>query len=1280
MAHEPDGVIDFGATPFSNVAASGDVNIDGVLQGVKWTNADLTYSFPSVAADYDDGAYPDYANLSAGFSDITAKQIVAFDYWFGNYEAVSGLTFTELDGAPGDQDEDQEATLRYANSTNAGGAFGKFPGNQPFNGDAWFDTEGDDPDLGEKDWLVIGHEMGHTLGLKHGHIKGPIAGPMAPDRDCREFSIMTYREYIGASTAQGSGYTIKNGHNPQSLMMYDIAAIQHMYGANFGSNSGNSVYTFSTSTGAMSINGVQTVEGAAISNIIFRTIWDGNGTDTYDFSAYTRNLAIDLRPGFWTDLDVGGTKQRADLDTADTTGANPFGYARGHVCNALQYNGDARSLIENAVGGSGDDTLTGNDAWNTLDGGTGDDSYFGGIGNDTIIDEDGANTFDGGTGTDTLDLRAATAGWSVGLGNGVASYSGIFSTVVSIENVYGGSGNDVFIGNTLGNRLEGGDGDDSLYGGDGVDTFEDYFGGNAIFGGNDRDTLDLSGGGSRWTVDLVAGTFVKAGIVSTVSDVENVLGGSNDDTITGDDEDNTLYGGDGDDVMAGGLGANILYGGDGDDTLTSTLGLDELFGGNDEDTFVTGTFGVTIDGGGSDDTVFASTFVGTNDLDGGDATDTIDWSASFENGLTFDLAAGTVADAFGSDRMANFEHLTGTDGDDTITGTSAANTLDGGDGLDTIYGGAGNDILYAGAGNGGQENLYGGADVDILYGGTSLAEINYRGDAGNDLLYAGSSISGATDFYGGSEIDWAIFTALATGGTFTLGSAGTFVTGTKVIDLQDIEKLTGTTGDDTILGDDEDNYLSAAAGDDSVDGGTGDDTLYGGAGNDTLSDQSLGDSTIDGGADDDDITISASGSLYDIDGGTETDHLKVNSVGWTVDLVAGTLAADQGGGGTAAGTVAGIEDVTGSIGDDDITGDGAANSLEGSSGTDTLTGNAGTDTLNGNGGEDYLYGGSARDYFREEADGSFNIVSGGGGTDTLDVSNFTAGAIVDPSTLESGTTTLSLFGIEKLILTAKGDEVSGIFGDIVFGRGADILTLDLPAGVGALYDGGRGNDRVILAGNTGALLDLAAGTVDGTAALVAFENATGTAQDDTILGSGKSNVLQGADGADTVSGLGGADTLEGGTGGDELAGGGAADVLFGGNQGDTLLGDGGDDTLDGGSGADTLTGGAGTDSLTGGTGADVFVFAPGDSGVATGQDRITDFVSATDRIDLTAFGALDFVFGAGFGGTGTGEVRQQVGGGVSVLEIDADGDGNEEAEIILDGVAALLFDFDLILV
>ena len=171
--------------------------------------------------------------------------------------------------------------------------------------------------------------------------------------------------------------------------------------------------------------------------------------------------------------------------------------------------------------------------------------------------------------------------------------------------------------------------------------------------------------------------------------------------------------------------------------------------------------------------------------------------------------------------------------------------------------------------------------------------------------------------------------------------------------------------------------------------------------------------------------------------------------------------------------------------------------------------------------------------------------------------------------------------------------------------------------------------------------------------------------------------LTGSRFADQIVGTGFGDTVTGAGGADRVAGGAGDDLLSGGNAVDVLLGQLGNDTLLGGAGADALNGGAGQDSLSGGAGADVFVFSSAvDTGKATTGDSISDFVSGSDKIDLSAFmhGAV-FIGSAAFHGTGTVELRYDA---VShVLSGDTDGNGAWNFSVTVLGNAPVATDFIL---
>ncbi|MCH8239285.1 MAG: M10 family metallopeptidase C-terminal domain-containing protein, partial [Proteobacteria bacterium] len=139
---------------------------------------------------------------------------------------------------------------------------------------------------------------------------------------------------------------------------------------------------------------------------MFLTVWDGGGNDTYDFSNYTTNLHVDLRPGEWTLLsDPYPAFQLAHLGDG--------GHARGNIANAWLYQDNTASIIENAIGGVGDDQITGNVADNSLYGGAGSDTLSGGLGDDTLYGGAGDDNLDGGAGTDTAVYSGNAAQYQV---------------------------------------------------------------------------------------------------------------------------------------------------------------------------------------------------------------------------------------------------------------------------------------------------------------------------------------------------------------------------------------------------------------------------------------------------------------------------------------------------------------------------------------------------------------------------------------------------------------------------------------------------------------------------------------------------------------------------------------------------------------------------------------------------------------------------------------------------------------------------------------------------
>ena len=135
---------------------------------------------------------------------------------------------------------------------------------------------------------------------------------MDPAHVGHEYTIMSYQAWPTHEPP------FSYSHVPQTPMLADIAALQYMYGANFNTRPLDTVYSWSPTTGETFIDGAG--QGRPANNIIFMTIWDGGGVDTYDFSSYTKPISIDLRPGEWTNPGLTTSSVRRGLFPAASAG------------------------------------------------------------------------------------------------------------------------------------------------------------------------------------------------------------------------------------------------------------------------------------------------------------------------------------------------------------------------------------------------------------------------------------------------------------------------------------------------------------------------------------------------------------------------------------------------------------------------------------------------------------------------------------------------------------------------------------------------------------------------------------------------------------------------------------------------------------------------------------------------------------------------------------------------------------------------------------------------
>jgi serralysin len=521
-AAPPYGTASVNYLGYDTNTADDDQDIDALIAGWRWTNTTsniLTYSFPDSAADfsYTLGSGAVFAN------QFSAAQQAAAEFVLGLVAGYADLVLQEIGDDPGEDNAD--GTLRFFDVTGINTAYGYYPNSGESGGDMAFRNGSYElPALGSYEGVTVAHELGHALGLKHGHdTSGP--GAMTTDKDSMEYSVMTYRSFSGQSLTDLPFYVNSSGHYAQSFMMADIAALQRLYGANFDSNSGNTVYSFDAATGEFLIDGVRQGPSGYYSgstfvqtNVAFRTIWDGNGVDTYDLSNFTTNLALDLTPGGYSDFDVGGNALRAQLNygvawngSTWVYDANAIEYARGHLFNALQYNGDVRSLIENAFGGSGNDIIVGNAADNELRGNGGDDVLDGGDGNDILDGGMGSDTLSGGAGNDTITLGVGDVMTAGGAGRDIGGAG--YDTAILSEGFIWNTGNwswygfEKVVGNTSANVIRGLDHstDYDFSGGGGTDTLIGAGGNDTLSGGDGDDILTGNGGSDTFVFDLGLG-------------------------------------------------------------------------------------------------------------------------------------------------------------------------------------------------------------------------------------------------------------------------------------------------------------------------------------------------------------------------------------------------------------------------------------------------------------------------------------------------------------------------------------------------------------------------------------------------------------------------------------------------------------------------------------------------------------------------------------------------------------------------------------------------------
>lgn len=401
------------------------------------------------------------------------------------YAAVANLSFGATDDPAG-------ATFRLTKSASEYGSLGFMNPPDPAYGDAqgiawfnsgpyWSDAKAGLLDPGSYMFTIFLHEFGHGLGLAHpfeGHgdstVMPSIGDGMGLDQGV--YTVMTYNDGWpeapeGLPDSRAWGWNL----GPSAI---DIAVIQAKYGANTETGKGATSYLLPS----------RNTEGTG-----YLAIWDVGGQDTIRHNGKA-DATIDLRAATLLAEEGGGgwVSHVAGIHGGFT------------IANGV--------VIERAIGGGGDDTITGNAADNLFNGRGGADTMAGGAGDDIFVVQDAGDVVSElkGEGYDTIrsnridvSLRDHAFVEAVDLRGGRdldatgSAAANLLSGNAGDNRLSGGGGRDTLIGGAGDDRLFGGKGADTLRGGPGDDILVGGAGNDRLTGGGGADVFVIAPGDGR---------------------------------------------------------------------------------------------------------------------------------------------------------------------------------------------------------------------------------------------------------------------------------------------------------------------------------------------------------------------------------------------------------------------------------------------------------------------------------------------------------------------------------------------------------------------------------------------------------------------------------------------------------------------------------------------------------------------------------------------------------------------------------------------------------------
>ncbi|WP_050466206.1 calcium-binding protein [Herbaspirillum chlorophenolicum] len=914
---------------------------------------------------------------------------------------------------------------------------------------------------------------------------------------------------------------------------------------------------------------IQNVVGSVYDDLIVATsqvnaIDGGLGNNTVSYEQSTGAVKIDLATG------------------------------RGSLGDAA---GDTYVRIQNAIGGAGDDIFVASNVANRFDGGAGSntvsyehssssvkinlatgqgsqgdaegDTYvniqnaIGGSADDTIVASAAVNAIDGGAGNNTVSYENSTAGVKVDLflGKGFNN-DAQGDTYTNIQNATGGSGDDIFVGNGVANSFDGGSGNNTVsyehstgdvtinlatgagsggdaqgdryyniqnaIGGAGNDTIIASAAINAIDGGLGNNTVSYANSAGSVKVNLATGKgLLGDALGDTYVNIQNVIGGAGDDILVGNGDINIINGG-------GGGNNTVSY-----ESSTGAVRVDlgnrvGTLGDAAGDTYIN-IQNVT---GGAGDDIFVANNV-ANKFDGGAGSNTV----SYENSaaaVKVNLATGqgTLGDAAG-DTYVRIQNVIGGAGDDILVGNGDINIINGG-------GGSNNTVSY--------ESSTGAVRVDLgnrvgtlgdAAGDTYINIQNVTGGAGDDIFVASNV---ANKFDGGAGNNTVSYENSAAGVKVNLATGKGTLGDAQGDTYTNIQNAIGGAGDDIFVGNSASNAFDGGGGTNTVsyENSTGAVTVNLATGKGTVGD-AAGDTyvriqNVIGGAGDDLIVASADINVIDGGAGNNTVSYQNSTAGVKINLATG-----KGTGGDAeADTYLNIQNATGGGGNDIFVGNGVVNKFDGGGGINTVSYENSTAAVTVNlatgkgtqgdaAGDTYVniqnaIGGAGDDLFF--ASSAANAFDGGAGSNTVSYASTTGSVTVDLSTagaVGGGSAAGDTYAnIQNVIGTSAADiltgyGVVGVKSVLTGGAGGDTLTgvaansaytwasyagssqgvvIDLVTGAGSTNSNGGGSGVGDAAGDT----------------LSNIDNLVGSSFSDIFIANSKVNIFDGGGGGlDTVS-------------------------------------------------------------------------------------------------------------------------------------------------------------------